>query len=80
MRNVLKRIRKLESARFDNTGLVPYSDAWFTFWEEKVGRLVDGEDVECRGFSIAVIDRIGRNRRSRRNGATKCRSNKFDGP
>jgi hypothetical protein len=58
MRNLTRRVRKLESQRFDATGLVPHSDAWFAFWEDKLYRSFDGEDVDMAGFSIAVIDRI----------------------
>ena len=56
--NLERRLRKLESRRFDVGGLVPQSDAWFAFWEDKFERSVNGEDVECAGFPLAVIDRI----------------------
>ena len=56
--NLERRIRKLESRQFDSTGLVPHSEAWFAFWEDKLERNQAGEEVECAGFTIAVIDRI----------------------
>ena len=39
-------------------GLVPHSEAWFAFWEDKFDRLMDGEAVDMRGFTLAVTDRI----------------------
>ena len=58
MRNLSRRIGKLESQRFDVTGLVPHSEAWFVYWEDKFDRSMAGEDVDMTGFSIAVTDRI----------------------
>ncbi len=56
--NLKSRLRKLESRRFDASGLVPHSDAWFAFWEDKFDRSIAGEQVECAGFPLAVIDRL----------------------
>jgi hypothetical protein len=57
--NLDRRLRKLESGRrIDASGLVPRSDAWFTYWEDKFDRSVNGENVECAGFPLAVIDRL----------------------
>ena len=57
--NLNQRLRKLESARrFDASGLVPHSDAWFAFWEDRLERSINGENVDVTGFSLAVIDRI----------------------
>ena len=58
MRNLSRRIGKPESQRFDTTGLVPHSEAWFAYWEHKFDRCMAGEDVDMTGFSIAVTDRI----------------------
>ena len=58
MRNLSKRISRLEAQRFDVTGLVPHSDAWFAFWEDKLARNMDGEHVDFTGFSTEVIDRM----------------------
>ena len=57
--NLKNRLRKLEmSRRVDASGLVPHSDAWFAFWEDIFDRSMNGENVECAGFSMAVIDRL----------------------
>ena len=56
--NPERRLRKLESRRFDVGGLVPHSDAWFAFREDKFDRSSSGENVECAGFPLEVIDRI----------------------
>ena len=56
MRNLVRRLQKLEASHYDSTGLVPHSEAWFAYYEDRFGRLVDGEDV---GYNpLAVIDRI----------------------
>ena len=56
--NLARRIKKLESAGRDATGLVPHSEEWFAFWEDKLARSMDGEDVDMRGFTLSVIDQI----------------------
>jgi hypothetical protein len=56
--NLATRLRKLESRQFDSTGLVPQSEAWFAFWEDKFERSINGEDVDCAGFTLTVIDRM----------------------
>jgi hypothetical protein len=58
MRNPARRLPKLEGRLTDTTGLVPHSDAWFAFWEDKLDRSMNGEDVDMKGFTLAVIDRI----------------------
>lgn len=58
MRSLHRRLQKLEGQLTDGTGLVPHSDAWFAFWEDKLARDMDGEDVDKRGFTLAVVDRI----------------------
>ena len=55
MRNLSRRLSRLEGQRFDVTGLVPHSDAWFAFYESQFGRLMAGEDVGY--IPLAVIDR-----------------------
>jgi hypothetical protein len=57
MRNLTRRVRKLESQRFDATGLVPHSEPWFAFWTKQLDQSMAGEDVDLSGFSIAVFDR-----------------------
>jgi hypothetical protein len=56
MRNLERRLRKLESGRFDETGLVPRSDAWYEFYEDRVARLTEGEHVGY--IPLEVIDRL----------------------
>ena len=58
MRNLARRLSRLEAQRFDVTGLVPRSDAWFGYWEDKLARNIEGEEVDFTGFSIEVVDRI----------------------
>lgn len=42
MLNLNRRLKKLESVGRDATGLMPHSDAWFAFYEDKLFRLLDG--------------------------------------
>jgi len=56
MRNLARRLRKLEGRRTDATGLVPHSEAWFAYYEDQCDRFGAGEDVPC--IPLAVIDRI----------------------
>jgi len=32
VRNLVRRLRKLEVANYDSTGLVPHSEAWFAYF------------------------------------------------
>jgi hypothetical protein len=50
------RLKKLKSRQFDETGLVPDSDAWHEFYRGQLDRLIAGEDVPR--IPLAVIDRI----------------------
>ena len=56
MRNLVRRLRKLEAANYDSTGLVPHSEAWFAYYEDQFARWEVGEDFPC--IPLAVIDRI----------------------
>jgi hypothetical protein len=56
VRNFVRRLQKLEGRLTDATGLVPHSEAWFEYYGDQFGRLVDGEDVPY--IPLAVIDRI----------------------
>ena len=47
---------ELESRRFDETGLVPHSEAWFSFYEDQLFRLTAGEPIPY--VPLAVIDRV----------------------
>ena len=76
--NLARRIKRLESARFDATGLEPGSEAWFAFYEDKLFRLLDDEDIGGIRIPLAVTDRLiaeavrahQAKRRMRRCGAT----------
>jgi hypothetical protein len=58
VRSLVRRLQKLEGRLTDSTGLVPHSEAWFAFWEDRLVRSMDGEDIDMRGLTLAVIDRI----------------------
>jgi hypothetical protein len=58
MSNLARRLRKLESVGRDATGLVPHSVAWYAFYEDKLFRLIDGEDIGNIGIPLDVTDRI----------------------
>ena len=58
MSNLSRRLRKLEAGQYDSAGLVPHSEAWFEFWEDKLARSLNGEEVDLRGLTLAVVDRL----------------------
>jgi hypothetical protein len=58
VRDLHRRLQKLETRSTDAIGLVPHSEGWFAYWEDKLVRSMDGEEVDMRGFTLAVIDRI----------------------
>ena len=58
MRAIAGRVKKLERQHCDATGLVPHSEVWFDFYEEKLVRLMDGEDIGNIRIPLEVIDRI----------------------
>lgn len=43
MRNLERRIRKLEARGNDPSGLVPNSSRWIEYWDRQVERYVRGE-------------------------------------
>jgi len=45
MRNLRKRLDRLESRLTDGSGYVPYSADWFTYWTRQAERLLAGENV-----------------------------------
>jgi hypothetical protein len=59
MHNLLGRIRKLEG-RVDESGHVPDSDAWYTFWANQACRAIRREKIDLR-IPYRVIDRARRN-------------------
>jgi len=56
VRNLVRRLQRLETRLTDATGLLPHSEAWFAYYEDQCDRFGDGEDVPC--IPLAVIDRI----------------------
>jgi len=58
MLNQARRLKKLESARVDGSGLIPHSDAWYAFYEEKLRRFIDGEERLTIRIPLEVIDRL----------------------
>jgi hypothetical protein len=58
MNNLARRLKKLESVGRHATGLVPHSDAWFAFYEDKLFRLMDGEDIGNIRVPLDVTDRL----------------------
>ena len=48
MRNLVRRVKRLEQQHFDATGLVPRSEAWYEFYWDKMDRLLAGEDIGMR--------------------------------
>lgn len=56
--SLTNRVRKLEAKYLDATGLIPHSEAWFTFWEAKLDLLLAGEDIGNVRIPIEVTDRL----------------------
>jgi hypothetical protein len=52
-----RRVRKLETKLTDATGLVPHSEAWFDFYEDRLVRLINGEEIGRMRIPIEVLDR-----------------------
>ena len=45
MRNLVRRLDRLEARLTDGSGCVPHSEAWFTYWTRQAERLLAGENV-----------------------------------
>jgi hypothetical protein len=59
MANISTRIRKLEAQLTVRTGPAPCSNEWFTFWGERLDRLIAGEAPERIGrIPLHVIDQM----------------------
>ena len=58
MRNLARRLRRLESVRRDASGLVLHSPAWFSYYEGLIDKLLAGEDIGSANIPLAVIDYI----------------------
>jgi hypothetical protein len=48
VRNLVRRVNRLEQQHFDATGLVPRSEAWYESYWDKMDRLLAGEDIGMR--------------------------------
>jgi len=59
MQNLLRRVKKLEGW-VDESGHVPDSDAWYTFWANQACRAIRREKIDLR-IPYRVIDRALRN-------------------
>jgi len=59
MKQLLRRLQKLEARRTDCIGLVPFSPEWRAHWDERFDRVLDGDDsVDLRGGALDRIDLI----------------------
>jgi hypothetical protein len=68
MRNILRRIKKLEKRLTDASGLVPNSEAWFDYWKNLYDEYLEAyERSELtgeappdypKGITLAFLDRI----------------------
>lgn len=59
MRNLLRRIQKLESRLTGTTGLAPYSEPWYAYWENILECWMAGENPVYAGtLPLAVVDRM----------------------
>ena len=58
MRNIERRLRKLEEKTSDPSGFRPHTPEWLAFYSDQVDRIIRGEHVHPCGTSIAVIDAI----------------------
>jgi hypothetical protein len=59
MANIRTRIRKLEAQSHASAMLLALSTEWFTFWGDRIDRLVGGEAPERIGhIPLDVIDQM----------------------
>ena len=57
MRNLCRRLRKLEAQMLDASGLVPGTKAWREDWEEKKRlTLADPTNGPLAGISLEIVD------------------------
>jgi hypothetical protein len=59
VRNLVRRVNRLEQQHFDVTGLGPGSEAWYEFYWDKMDRLLAGEDIGMR-IPLEVLDEMMR--------------------
>jgi len=56
MSNFSRRLRKLESQVFDDSGLVPHSPEWYDYWLKKIRKYTSGDrSVDLRGVTVELI-------------------------
>jgi hypothetical protein len=59
MSNLLRRLRKLETRRTDNSGLAPRSEAWLDYWGHRIGQLLAGVGQRETGrIPLEAIDAL----------------------
>jgi hypothetical protein len=56
MRNLVRRLDRLEARLTDGSGCVAHSEAWLTYWTRHAERLLAGEDVAK--LPLAVFDAL----------------------
>jgi hypothetical protein len=49
MTNLRRRLRKLEAQFTDSCGLVPHSQKWLHHWEQRINRMLTGEEPGTPG-------------------------------
>jgi hypothetical protein len=49
MTNLRRRLRKVEAQLTDSCGLVPYSQKWLHHWEQRIYRMLTGEEPGTPG-------------------------------
>jgi hypothetical protein len=57
MKQLKRRLQRLESRLMDNSRCMPYSEEWFSYWAAQTERLLDGDDSVPRP-PIAFFDVI----------------------
>jgi hypothetical protein len=59
MNNLRQRLRKRETGMIGAIGHVPDSEAWFSYWQGILERLISGENSSFPGrFPLAAVDRL----------------------
>ena len=58
MTAIVRRVKKLESVLVDGSGLVHHSEAWFDFFENRLTRSFDGENIGNIRIPLEVFDRL----------------------
>ena len=57
MRNLSRRVQKLEGQLKDPRGLIPCSEEWFDYWSSKIDRVIEGDlSIDLAGISLEFVD------------------------